>query len=177
MLVLPNRSAGAATAEFTTEENISLPSMPRYASLGLLRRGGEGRDAAKWIERLDIRPPDPERLYAFISGGNQQKVIFGKWLNLGPKVMVIDDPTSGVDIGARRAIYDLIRDQAGAGVSFIVCSSDQDDLLAVCDRVLVLSEGEIAEELTGNDIEESRLLTAMMGGIVAATSAAAEAKE
>ena len=108
------------------------------------------RDTAKWIERLDIRPPDPERLYAFLSGGNQQKVIFGKWLNLGPKVMVIDDPTSGVDIGARRAIYDLIRDQAAAGVSFIVCSSDQDDLLAVCDRVLVLSEGEIAEELTGH---------------------------
>ena len=96
--------------------------------------------------------------------------------------MVIDDPTSGVDIGARRAIYDLIRDQAAAGVSFIVCSSDQDDLLAVCDRVLVLSEGHIAEELTGADIEESRLLTAMMGGITTkaaagASSATTEAKE
>jgi ribose transport system ATP-binding protein len=177
VLVLPNRSAGAATSEFTTEENITLPSMPRYASLGLLRRGGEIRDAAKWIERLDIRPTDPDRLYAFLSGGNQQKVIFGKWLNLGPKVMVIDDPTSGVDIGARRAIYDLIRDQAAAGVSFIVCSSDQDDLLAVCDRVLVLSEGELAEELTGTDIEESRLLTAMMGGIVKTTATAATAAE
>ena len=73
VLVLPNRTAGAATSEFTTEENITLPSMPRYASLGLLRRGGEVRDAAKWIERLDIRPTDPERLYAFLSGGNQQK--------------------------------------------------------------------------------------------------------
>ena len=177
VLVLPNRSAGAATSEFTTEENITLPSMPRYASLGLLRRAGEIRDSAKWIERLDIRPTDPDRLYAFLSGGNQQKAIFGKWLNLGPKVMVIDDPTSGVDIGARRAIYDLIRDQAAAGVSFIVCSSDQDDLLAVCDRVLVLSEGELAEELTGADIEESRLLTAMMGGITTTTASAAEAKE
>jgi ribose transport system ATP-binding protein len=177
VLVLPNRSAGAATAEFTMEENITLPSMPRYASLGLLQRSGEVRDAAKWIERLDIRPTDPERLYAFLSGGNQQKVIFGKWLNLGAKVMVIDDPTSGVDIGARRAIYDLIRDQAAAGVSFIVCSSDQDDLLAVCNRVLVLSEGEIAEELTGADIDESRLLTAMMGGIVTTTAAAAQPKE
>jgi ribose transport system ATP-binding protein len=177
VLVLPNRSAGAATSEFTAEENMTLPSMPRYASLGLLRRAGEFRDAAKWIDRLDIRPTDPDRLYAFLSGGNQQKVIFGKWLNLGPKVMVIDDPTSGVDIGARRAIYDLIRDQAAAGVSFIVCSSDQDDLLAVCDRVLVLSEGELADELTGADIEESRLLTAMMGGIVTTTASAAEAKE
>jgi ribose transport system ATP-binding protein len=183
VLVLPNRSAGAATVEFTTEENITLPSMPRYASLGLLRKAGEAVDANKWIRALDIRPSDPDRLYAFLSGGNQQKVIFGKWLNFGPKVMVIDDPTSGVDIGARRAIYDLIRDQAAAGVSFIVCSSDQDDLLAVCDRVLVLSEGQIAEELTGADIEESRLLTAMMGGITAKTAAgaspatAAEAKE
>lgn len=171
ILVLPNRSAGAATAEFTTEENITLPAISRYASLGILRRAGEIRDAGKWIERLDIRPTDPDRLYVFLSGGNQQKVIFGKWLNFGPKVMVIDDPTSGVDIGARRAIYDLIRAQAAGGVSFIVCSSDQDDLLAVCDRVLVLSDGEIAEELTGTDIEESRLLKAMMGGIVKTTAA------
>lgn len=164
VLVLPNRAAGAATAQFTVQENISLPSLPRYASLGLLRGPGEAVDARRWINALDIRPRDPERLYALLSGGNQQKVIFGKWLNLGPKVMVIDDPTSGVDIGARKAIYDLVRRQAMEGVSFIVCSSDSDDLLAMCDRVLVLNEGEIAEQLVGSDIEESRILTAMVGG-------------
>ena len=91
-----------------------------------------------------------------MSGGNQQKVVFGKWLSFSPKVMVIEDPTSGVDIGARQAIYDLIRHQASAGVSFVVCSSDTDDLLAVCDRVLVLDEGRVLEELVGADIEEGR---------------------
>src|SRR5580704_2462724 len=72
VLVLPNRSAGAATVEFTTEENITLPSMRRYTSMGLLKKAGEAVDAAKWIGRLDIRPTDPDRLYAFLSGGNQQ---------------------------------------------------------------------------------------------------------
>jgi ribose transport system ATP-binding protein len=81
--------------------------------------------------------------------------------------MVIDDPTSGVDVGARQAIYDLIREQAAQGMSFIVCSSDSDDLVAVCDRVLVLNEGRFSAELTGSDIEESRLLMAMVGNTMA----------
>jgi ribose transport system ATP-binding protein len=163
VLVLPNRAAGAATAEFTIQENITLPSLSRYSVFGLIRQSAEMVDAKRWIGALDIRPNDPERVYALLSGGNQQKAIFGKWLNLGPKVMVIDDPTSGVDIGARKAIYDLIRHQASQGVSFIVCSSDSDDLLAVCDRILVLDEGDLVDQLVGTDIEESRLLTAMVG--------------
>lgn len=163
VLVLPNRAPGAAASEFTVRENISLPSLSRYSSFGLLGSSGEERDSARWIDALDIRPKDPERLYAYLSGGNQQKVIFGKWLNFGPKVMVVDDPTSGVDIGARKAIYDLIRHQASEGISYIICSSDPDDLLAVCDRIIVLNEGTIVDELVGTDIEESRLLTAMVG--------------
>jgi ribose transport system ATP-binding protein len=143
---------------------MTLPSLFRYSSYGLIGRAGEARDSRRWIDALDIRPKDPDRLYALLSGGNQQKVIFGKWLNFGAKVMVIDDPTSGVDVAARKAIYELIRRQASQGVSFIVCSSDSDDLLAVCDRILVLNEGQIVDELVGSDIEDARLLTAMVGG-------------
>jgi ribose transport system ATP-binding protein len=163
VLVLPNRSAGAAVAEFSVQENISLPSLSRDATFGMISHSAEVAHSSKWIEALDIRPRDPERPYSFLSGGNQQKVIFGKWLGFTPKVMVIEDPTSGVDVGARKAIYELIRDQASSGVSFIVCSSDSDDLLAVCDRILVLNEGHIVEQLEGDDINESRLLLAMSG--------------
>jgi ribose transport system ATP-binding protein len=162
VLVLPNRATGAAAADLTVGENITLPSLQRYARFGFLRKGTEAHDARRWIDALDIRPQDPERIYSLLSGGNQQKVIFGKWLNLSPSVMVIEDPTSGVDIGARTAIYGLIRAQAEEGRSFIVCSSDFEDLIAVCHRVLVLNDGRIVEELKGADIEESRLLMATL---------------
>jgi ribose transport system ATP-binding protein len=173
VLVLPNRAAGAAIMEFTMRENISLPSLGQDSTRGFLNRAAEASHVSRWIAGLDIRPRDPERLYALLSGGNQQKVVFGKWLSFGPKVMLIDDPTSGVDVGARHAIYDLIRHQARAGVSFVVCSSDTDDLLAICDRILVLDEGRIVEELVGADIEEGRILTAMVGGERVASDARA----
>jgi ribose transport system ATP-binding protein len=163
VLVLPNRAAGAAISDFSVRENMTLPSLSRYSSFGFVSPKGEDGDSERWIDALDIRPRDPDRIYALLSGGNQQKVIFGKGLTFGPKVMVIDDPTSGVDVGARKAIYDLIRHQASQGVSFIVCSSDSDDLLAICDRILVMDEGNIVDQLRGSDIEESRLLSAMVG--------------
>jgi ribose transport system ATP-binding protein len=163
VLVLPNRAPGAAANELSVTENITLPSLERYSRGGFLRRNAEDEASSKWIDKLAIRPRNPELAYSLLSGGNQQKVIFAKWLNAAPKVMVIDDPTSGVDVGARQAIYDLIREQAAQGMAFIVCSSDSDDLVAVCDRVLVLNEGRFSAELTGADIEESRLLMAMVG--------------
>jgi ABC-type sugar transport system ATPase subunit len=150
--------------EFTMRENISLPSLDRDSTHGLIDRAVEARHVSRWVAGLDIRPRDPERLYALLSGGNQQKVVFAKWLSFAPSVMVIEDPTSGVDVGARQAIYDLIRHQAGSGVSFVVSSSDTDDLLAICDRILVLDDGRIVEELVGGDIEEGRVLSAMVGG-------------
>ena len=172
VLVLPNRAAGAAIMEFTMRENISLPSLDRDSKRGFIDRDAEAAHVSRWIAGLDIRPRDPERLYALLSGGNQQKVVFGKWLSFAPAVMVIEDPTSGVDVGARQAIYDLIRQQAAAGVSFVVCSSDTDDLLAICDRILVLDEGRVREELQGADIEEGRVLSAMVGGEQASSSTA-----
>jgi ribose transport system ATP-binding protein len=160
--VLPSRTSGAGSRDLSIRENVTLPALARYSKFGLVRRSAETRDTASWIRQLDIRPADPERAFALLSGGNQQKVVFSKWLNLSPAVLVIDDPTSGVDVGARAAIYDLIRNRAAQGTSFIVCSSDSEDLVAICDRVLVLSDGQIADELAGSDIEESRLLTAML---------------
>jgi|GEM_PF-17799 len=177
VLVLPNRAAGAAIMEFTMRENISLPSLARDSRYGVLNTSAEESHASRWIEGLDIRPRDPERLYALLSGGNQQKVVFAKWLSFAPRVMVLEDPTSGVDVGARQAIYDLIKHQAREGVSFIVCSSDTDDLLAICDRVLVLQEGHVVDELVGADIEEGRILTAMVGGAPQTSSSNARALE
>ena len=142
--------------------------LPAVAFSRLVRRFHQPVGRVRPFEALDRTRStsvlaDPERIYALLSGGNQQKVVFAKWLCFSPKVMVIEDPTSGVDVGVRQAIYDLVRHQASAGVSFVVCSSDPDDLLAVCDRILVLNEGRIVDQLVGSDIEESRLLMAMVG--------------
>jgi len=163
VLVLPNRAAGAATKELTIRENLTLPALERYGRFGFVRRRAELRDANRWIASLDIRPRDPERAYALLSGGNQQKVAFGKWLNLDPLVLVAEDPTSGVDVGARGAIYDLIRAQAATGMSFVVASSDTEDLLALCDRILVLRDGELVDELGPDRMDEMHLLTAIVG--------------
>jgi len=163
VLVLPNRAAGAATKELTIRENLTLPALERYGRFGLVRRGAELRDTNRWISSLDIRPRDPERAYALLSGGNQQKVAFGKWLNLDPLVLVAEDPTSGVDVGARGAIYDLIRAQAAKGMSFVVASSDTEDLLALCDRILVLRDGELVDELGPDRMDEMHLLTSIVG--------------
>lgn len=157
VLVLPNRASGAAVKEFTVHENIALPAQRRYSRRGVVNHRLELADVRRWLEALDIRPRDPERAYALLSGGNQQKVIFAKWLNLDPAVLVLDDPTSGVDIGARRVIYQLIRETAAAGKAFVVCSSDVDDLVAVCDRIMVLRHGRCAVELAGDDISDARL--------------------
>jgi ribose transport system ATP-binding protein len=164
VLVLPNRSAGAAAGELSIRENVVVPAQRRYGRAGFVSKRRERKDAWKWIDALDVRPRDPERAYALLSGGNQQKVVFAKWLNVNPRVMVLDDPTSGVDVGARQVIYDLIRSRAAEGVGFVVCSSDAEDLVAVCDRVLVLDDGRICHELVGAQITEASLATAMVSG-------------
>ena len=162
-LVLPNRHPQAAIPNFTIGENISLARLPEFARMGRVERRRERRAVLEWIERLDIRPPDPNRQYGLLSGGNQQKVLLAKWFGIEPRVVFMDDPTSGVDIGARYAIYDLIRAHARTGAGFVICSSDIEDLVAVCDRVLALVGGGIAEELEGAAISESELLRAISG--------------
>ncbi len=162
-LVPGNRGAGSAIGAFDVRENISLPSLSTVARSVQLDRHREVATAAQWITQLDIRPTDPLRAFRNLSGGNQQKVILAKWFNTDPRVVLLDDPTSGVDVGARQAIYDLIRDRARGGTSFIVSSSDHEDLLSLCDRVLVMRDGVIAEVLDGADVTAHNLLLAQAG--------------
>ena len=162
-LVLPNRHPDAAIGNFTISENITLARMPQFARAGRVDRRREREAVREWIRRLDIRPADPDRLYRLLSGGNQQKVLLAKWFGLEPRVVFMDDPTSGVDIGARHSIYQLVKAHAETGAAFVVCSSDMEDFVGVCDRVIALVEGQIAEQLEGEAIRESELLRAISG--------------
>jgi ribose transport system ATP-binding protein len=167
-LVLPNRHPKAAIPVFTIEENMTLGRVPEFGRLGRIQRRRERAAVDEWIKKLDIRPPDASRQYSMLSGGNQQKVLLAKWFGMDPRVVFMEDPTSGVDIGARYAIYDLIRDHAKTGAGFVICSSDIEDLVAVCDRVIALVNGQIVEELSGSEITEAAVLRAISASASAA---------
>lgn len=162
-LVPGNRQRGSAVFAFDVRENTSLPSLRRYRNGLFVSKDRESAAAQSWVERLDVQPPRLDRTFAELSGGNQQKVIIGKWLNTDPHVVLLDEPTAGVDIGAREAIYQLVREHAAGGLAFVVSSSDVDDLAALCDRVVTFHEGVITTELIGHEITEEALLHSMMG--------------
>jgi ribose transport system ATP-binding protein len=163
MLALGNTQPHSAVGAFSVHENLTLGALGRYARFGRLHRRRETAEASRWMDKLDVRPRDPHRLYSLLSGGNQQKVILGKWLNAGPKVLVLDEPTAGVDVGARQSIYGLIGDQAADGLGVVLCSSDLEDIVSLCDRVIVLRDGAIAAELAGDGIAEHNLLLQSVG--------------
>jgi ribose transport system ATP-binding protein len=129
----------------------------------MLRRRQERRFVNDWIVKLGVKTSGPTSPVQALSGGNQQKVLFGRTLARDPRVLVLCEPTAGVDIGARHAIYDLIAEQTRQGLSVIVASSDVGDLLALCTRVLVLHEGVVARELLGEGLTEHQLVHAMEG--------------
>jgi ABC-type sugar transport system ATPase subunit len=134
----------------------SLPRLGvRHPALSL---GAERRAARRELAAVDVRPLDPERPFALFSGGNQQKIVIAKWLRTNPGVMLLDDPTQGVDVGARAGIHDLIRERAQQGTSFLIASSDEEELAELCDRVLVMRDGVLAAELVGSDITEDSIV-------------------
>lgn len=153
-----NTQPGSATAQFAVRENLTLSSLLRYRSIGRLRTRAERGVARQLVHELGVRPEDPERAYAQLSGGNQQKVILGKALNTEPTVLVMDEPTGGVDVGARHAIYDLIAARAHAGLAVLICSSDLEDIVSVCHRAVVMRGGRAVAEVAGDELDEHRLL-------------------
>jgi ribose transport system ATP-binding protein len=124
-------------------ENISLPALRRFATLGLVSRAREAAAARRIASELHVKTPSVETTVANLSGGNQQKVVLAKWLSLAPKVLVFDEPTRGIDVGAKDEIYQLIRALAARGVAVVMISSDMEEILAVSHRVAVMHEGRV----------------------------------
>ena len=112
---------------------------------------------------MAVRPPEPERPLRLFSGGNQQKVVLAKWLRNNPRVLLLDEPTQGVDVGAKAAIFELIAAAAARGAGVLVCSSDDRELALICDRVLVMRNGKVVAEATGEALSEGSLVAAGLG--------------
>jgi ribose transport system ATP-binding protein len=145
------RSGGIAT--LPVADNIALPDVDRY----FLRPARERAMVADVITRFDVRPPVPDTLFGRLSGGNQQKALLGKWLHLNPSVLVLDDPTSGVDPGAREKIFEVLRQVAANGIGILFFSTEPEQLAALCSRVLVLRDGVVATELSGSDLKHETI--------------------
>ncbi len=144
--------------------NISLPVLRRYLDrFGLVRTGMERRTAEAFRQRLAIRTPSVELPVAKLSGGNQQKVMLSKWLNTHPSLLILDEPTRGIDVGAKAEVHAMIGELAAEGIGIIMISSDLPEVLAMSDRVLVMREGRQMAILDRADATQERVMTAAMG--------------
>jgi len=140
-------------------ENISLSNLKPYSKRGFLRKSLERAATMQSVRELGIRPPDPEKVVARLSGGNQQKVVLAKWIRLRPQVLVLDEPTQGIDIGSKHEIGQLIRDVADEGVAVLIGSSDFEELVPLCDRVLVLDRGSLVADVPAERLSEQELIS------------------
>jgi ribose transport system ATP-binding protein len=149
-LVPEDRRGRGVIGAMSLRENITLPTLVAYARLGLVTRAAEARAAEDIATTLTVKAPSIEVPAATLSGGNQQKVVLGKWLALQPRVMVFDEPTQGVDVGAKAEIHRLIRQLADRGTAVVMISSDLEEIVAESDRVAVMHEGRITGVLDGS---------------------------
>ncbi|RBQ15437.1 sugar ABC transporter ATP-binding protein [Spongiactinospora rosea] len=156
------RKAQALLLEESLARNITLGSLPRYSRLGWLDRRRERADAAGQIKALDIRPPDPDRPVRTLSGGNQQKAVLARWLINGRRLLLLDEPTRGVDVGARAELYAVIRGLTDAGIGVLLISSEVPEVLGLADRVLVIREGAVVHQADAADLDEHRVLDLVM---------------
>ncbi|HEX3802186.1 MAG TPA: sugar ABC transporter ATP-binding protein [Solirubrobacteraceae bacterium] len=143
-------------------ENVTLPHLWDISRFGVISRSKERREANEAIERVDVRGAGPQVQVGQLSGGNQQKVLFAKWLFRQPKILITDEPTRGVDVGAKRAIYDLLHKAADQGTAVIVISSELEEVIGLADRVIAMRQGRVVAEFEGDDVNEKNVLAAVL---------------
>lgn len=166
-LVPEDRKTQGLVLPFTVQQNITLSTLNRVSRFGYINRKRDHAIAVNTISELAIRPADSSLRAAALSGGNQQKVVIGKVLQASPSVFIFADPTRGIDIGTKHEIYLLLRRLAGQGKGILLLSTDLTETIGICDRVLVMSEGRIVQELSGPELSETSVTRASFGGVLA----------
>jgi ribose transport system ATP-binding protein len=162
-LVPEDRRNVGLIVEWSVKMNMTLPGLSRYTKAGLIDAKSESAAASIESKELGIKTPTIETTVANLSGGNQQKVVVGKWMLQSPKVLIMDEPTRGVDVGAKAEIYDLMRRLTSSGVAILIVSSDMEEVLGVSDRVAVMHEGSIMGVLERKDCSEEGIMRLAVG--------------
>jgi ABC-type sugar transport system ATPase subunit len=164
-LVPADRAHQAAFPDLTTDQNLSVSVLHRLRRRGLIRRSDSRRNAEKLISEFGVKVADPDAPFSSLSGGNQQKVVIARWLQRNPRVILLDEPTQGVDVMSRADIYAVIRDAAATtGACVLIASSDLAELHALCDRVVVLAGGRITHEVAARDVTVDDLTALVLTG-------------
>ena len=162
-LVPEDRKGAGLVLLQSLADNIAMPNTRRVSKCGIVNFRKKKKLAEEYIKNLSIRPPLPDRAARDLSGGNQQKVVIAKWLATDPKVLILDEPTRGVDVGAKVEIYHLMRELTRRGMSIIFISSEMPELLGMCDRILVMHEGRISGEFDRSEMNQQALMRAASG--------------
>jgi ribose transport system ATP-binding protein len=166
-LIPEDRKRSGLILEFMLGTNVTLPNLPAHSRHGLVDTASEAKVARDQQRRLDIRASTISVPVGSLSGGNQQKVVLAKWLSMAPRVLIFDEPTRGVDVGAKNEIYAVMRGLADRGVAILMISSDMEEVIGVSDRVAVMHEGRIAGFLEREDLSEQSILSLAIGRIAA----------
>ncbi len=157
-LIPEDRKSQGLVLSHSVRTNITLPSLKSLSNLGFVSKKRENQMVQRSLQQLDIQVSNPEQPVGYLSGGNQQKVVLAKWLNAGPQVIIFDEPTRGIDVGAKSEIHHLMRQLAESGKSILMISSELPEILNLSDRILVMSGGQIAGELPGSQASEEDIL-------------------
>jgi ribose transport system ATP-binding protein len=158
-----DRKATGILLDLPIQQNISLPNLARHARRFIVSPALEAKTAGVQRERLNIKAASLMTLTGLLSGGNQQKVVLAKWLAMTPRVMILDEPTRGIDIGAKAEIYRLMRALAKSGVAVLMISSDMEEVIGVSDRIAVMHQGAISGVLTRDQFSEENVLLLAIG--------------
>jgi ribose transport system ATP-binding protein len=158
-----DRRAAGGIMGLSGAENLTLPDLSAIWRAPSLRHGVERQEVVEWFGRLHVRPLDGRRALSTFSGGNQQKILFGKWLRRHPRLLLLDEPTQGVDVAAKGDLHREIQRSASEGAGVVVSSADADELVALCHRVLVLRQGTVVAELQGAMVSVSEVSRASLG--------------
>ena len=168
-LVPEDRKQHGLVIEMSVRHNIGWAGLRRHQlSAGFLNRQRENVDTADMVQKLNIKTPSVDQIVQYLSGGNQQKVVLGKWLSLQPKLLLLDEPTRGIDVGAKQEIYKLMEGLAEQGVAILFVSSEMEEILGMSDRALVMHEGRITGELSREQLSEEAIMQLATGRVAAA---------
>lgn len=162
-LVPEDRKKHGLVIDFSVAGNIGLPSLRRNTSTGIANFSAQRRDTKNMIQAMKIRTPSENQTAKFLSGGNQQKVVIGKWLAMQPKLILLDEPTRGIDVGAKQEIYQLMEELAAQSMAVLFVSSEMEEILSMADRTIVMHEGKITGKLPCDEMSEEAIMQLATG--------------